>query len=292
MTAQLLAVIAPIVLSAGVGYAWARSPFDYPAEFVRRLVMWVGTPCLVVSTLGEAQLPTAVLMQTGAAALTVIAVTLVGCAVLLRVAGLDARVFLPPLVFANTGNMGVPLGLFAFGQTGLALALAYFVAMMLAHFTLGVLITAGLREYRQILRTPIVWAAAIAVTLKAGGTGLPLWLENTVSLLGGMSIPLMLLTLGVSLATIRVHTMGRTLVLAAVRVVGGALAGVLVAGLFSLEGAARGVVILQAAMPAAVFNYMLALQQERSPRDVAGIVVVSTLLSFVSLPVLLLWLLG
>ncbi len=292
MTAQLMAVIAPIVLSAAVGYGWARSRLDYPADFVRRVVMWVGTPCLVISTISRADVPPVTLLLSGAASLTVVTVTLVAFALLLTAAGMSRRVYLPPMIFPNTGNMGVPLCLFAFGEEGLALGLAFFVAMTFAHFTLGLVITAGIREYRQVLRSPIVWSALIAVTLLMTGTSLPLWLDNTMTLLGGLTIPLMLLTLGVSLASIRVQTIGRAFVLSALRLVGGLLAGVLVAWLFSLEGVARGVVILQAAMPAAVFNYMFALQQNRSPHDVAGVVVVSTLLSFLMLPPLLIWLLA
>lgn len=292
MTAQLMAVIAPIVLSAAVGYGWARSRLDYPADFVRRVVMWVGTPCLVISTISRAEVPAVTLLMSGAASLAVVAVTLAVFAPLLAVSRMDRRVYLPPLVFPNTGNMGVPLCLFAFGDDGLALALAFFVAMTLAHFTVGLLITAGVGEYRQVLRSPIVWSAAVAVLLLVTGTGLPAWLDNTMSLLGGLTIPLMLLTLGVSLASIRVQTMGRALVMSVLRLAGGLLAGILVAWLFSLEGVARGVVILQAAMPAAVFNYMIALHQDRSPRDVAGVVVVSTLLSFLTLPLLLGWLLS
>lgn len=291
VAAQLTAVIAPIVIIAGIGYVWARSPLDYPADFVRRMVMWVGTPCLIISTLNGVALPTSVLMQTGAAAIAVVAITIIAFGSILWKAGLNRSVFLPPLVFPNCGNMGLPLALFAFGEQGLALALAFFVAMTLMHFTVGLVISAGLGQYRQVLRTPIVWAALIAIALQASGTGLPRWMDNTMSLLGGITIPMMLITLGVSLASLRVHTLGRTAVLSMLRLAGGALVGVLVAWLFSLEGIARGVVILQAAMPAAVINYMLALQHGRSARDVAGIVVISTLLSFVTVPLLLLFLL-
>jgi len=99
----------------------------------------------------------------------------------------------------------------------------------------------------------------------------------------------MLLSLGVSLAQLRVMDFSRTLALSLFRLVLGVGIGFGVAILFGLEGAARGVTIIQFAMPAAVFNYMLALRYQREPNAVAGIVIVSTLLSFVSLPVLL-WL--
>lgn len=291
LLAELAAVIVPIVICAGVGYGWARSSVDYPAEFVGRLVMWVGTPSLIVGTLNQVSLPSSALFQTGAAALAIVAVTTLGFGLMLRVMGMDRAAFLPPLVFPNCGNMGLPMALFAFGDSGLALALAFFVAMALMHFTVGLLITHGFGQIGQILRTPVVWAALIAITLQLTEVTLPRWMGNTLSLLGGMTIPLMLITLGVSLASIRVHGIGQAFYLSLLRLLGGALAGWLVASLFGLEGVARSVVILQAAMPAAVLNYMLALQHGRATREVAGIVVISTLLSFVSLPLLLIWLL-
>jgi len=291
LLAELFAVIAPIVICASVGFGWARSPLDYPADFVRRMVMWIGTPSLILATLDQVEMPSALLLQTGAAALTIVAITTVTFGILLRGIGLDRAAYLPPLVFPNCGNMGLPVALFAFGDTGLALALAFFVAMTLMHFTVGLVISVGWGQISQVLRTPVVWAALMAVTLHLTGVSLPRWMGNTLSLLGGLTIPLMLITLGVSLASLRVHGMGHTLYLSMLRLLGGAMAGWLVASLFSLEGIARSVVILQAAMPAAVLNYMLALQHGRAAREVAGIVVISTLLSFISLPLLLAWLL-
>ncbi|MCC5887101.1 MAG: AEC family transporter [Gammaproteobacteria bacterium] len=291
LLAELFAVVSPIAICAAVGYGWARSPLEFPGDFVRRMVMWIGTPCLILATLDQVEIPSALLLQTGAAAITVVAITALAFSLLLRGIGLDRASFLPPMLFPNCGNMGLPVALFAFGDTGLALALAFYVAMTLMHFTVGVVISAGWSQISQVLRTPVVWAALLAITLHLTGISLPRWTANTFSLLGGMTIPLMLITLGVSLASIRVHGMGHALYLSILRLLGGALAGLLVASLFSLEGVAKSVVILQAAMPAAVLNYMLALQHGRAAREVASIVVISTLLSFITLPLLLAWLL-
>jgi len=292
LLAELAAVIAPIIICAGIGYGWALREQAYPAEFVSRLVMWIGTPSLIIATLDRVELPTAILLQTGSAAIVVVAITTAVFGILLHLARLDRAVLLGPLVFPNCGNMGLPLALFAFGETGLALALAFFVAMTLMHYTLGVVISAGWDRSRQVLRTPMVWAALIAITLQVAGLTLPRWLGNSLTLLGGTAIPLMLFTLGVSLASVRVRGLGRAALFSLLRLLGGALAGWAVAALFSLEGVARSVVILQAAMPAAVLNYMLAVQQGNDGREVAGIVVTSTLLSFVTLPLLLGWLLA
>ena len=104
------------------------------------------------------------------------------------------------------------------------------------------------------------------------------------SLLGGFAIPLMLITLGVSLADLKVTEWKHSLLFSLIRVIGGFGLGLLVAHLFGLEGVERGVLILQSSMPVAVFNYLLALRYQREPGEVAGMVVLSTVLSFILLP--------
>jgi predicted permease len=97
----------------------------------------------------------------------------------------------------------------------------------------------------------------------------------------------MLITLGVSLARLHVENIKRALTISVLRLVIGFLVGVLVAALFRLPMPARGVLILQSAMPAAVFNYLLAEHFDRNAGDTAGVVVISTVLSLVTLPFLL-----
>jgi malate permease and related proteins len=291
LVAQLAAIVAPIFITAFIGFAWARAGRHYDGEFVRRLVVNIGTPCLIISTIGRAEVVTTQLLTIATACVLVVLLTTTVFALVLRAARLDSHVFLPPLVFTNAANMGLPLSLFAFGQEGLALALGFFITHTMLHFTLGIYLTAGRARLAEMARTPILYAAAVAVIIQVGDVSLPAWLDNTLDLIAGLTIPLMLITLGFSLASIRVASLGRTAALSVLRLAGGMAAGWLIAALLGLEGIVRAVVILQSAMPAAVFNYLLAVQYGRSPADVAGIVVLSTALSFLSLPLLLWWLL-
>lgn len=286
--ASLFAIVAPIVIVAAVGYGWGRARMPYDGEFVSRLVMLIGSPCLIISTFTHARLDTTVFAHMALVAASGIAITAVVFVTVLRLSGLPQRVYLPPMLFPNCGNTGLPLSLFAFGKEGLALALVVFMVMAVAQFSLGPAIAGGGNPLRSLVRAPVVYAAVAAVILLYTGFSLPAWAQNTVDLLGDVSIPLMLLSLGVSLAQLRVDSMSRALLLSVLRLGVGAAAGFGVAWLFDLEGAARGVVIIQMSMPAAVFNYMLALRYRSDPNAVAGIVIVSTVLSFLLLP-LLLW---
>lgn len=284
MISELLAVIVPIFLCAGLGYGWARMKLDYPVEFVTRVVMNVGAPCLIISAFLETGVDPRELGRVALAALLVMALMAMAGWVMLRSLRLDMRTFLPPALFANIGNMGLPLCLFAFGETGLALALAVFLVVFGLQMSLGLVLVAGRGQLGQIVRQPVLWATVLAVFMVWRGWALPDWLANTTDLLAGLTIPLMLVTLGVSLASLKVSEWRHSLAFSLLRVIGGFGAGILVAWLLGLEGVERGVLILQSAMPVAVFNYLLALKFDREPGEVAGMVLISTGLAFVLLP--------
>ena len=284
MLNELFAVIAPILICAGLGYGWARKGIDYPVDFVTRLVMNIGAPCLILSSFSNADIDIGKMAEVSAAALVILLIMLVLGGVLIRLMRLKISTFLPSLLFPNIGNMGLPLCLFAFGQTGLALGLTVFLVIFTLQMSLGILLTAGHGHPRELLKQPVLWATVIAVVLVSNGESLPVWLDNTTSILGGATIPLMLITLGVSLAQLKVAEWKHSLLFSLIRVLGGFGLAVLVAGLFGLEGVDRGVLILQSSMPVAVFNYLLALRYQREPGEVAGMVVLSTLLAFALLP--------
>lgn len=292
MLGELLAILAPIVISVGAGFIWGKTGTDFPSDFISRIVMNIGTPCLIISVMAKVEVQPEVMGQVAlATAIIMTAMGLFGWA-LLRWMKLEIATYLPPLVFPNNGNMGLPLCMFAYGQTGLALALGSFMVMMIATFTVGLLIVTTseggiLKRMVSIARQPVIHSMAIAVLLLVTGTELPRWISNTLDLLGGIAIPLMTIALGVSLATLKIHFWKRSLFFSLVRVGGGLLLGFIVCELMGLTGVSRNVVLLQSAMPIAVFNYLLALRYDRNPQEVAAMVLVSTLVAFVGLPFLL-----
>ncbi len=289
MYADILAILAPIIICTLIGYGWARSGVPYEGEFVTRLVMNIGAPCLVIGTLSKTQMPAESLAEIMTAAAVVLVTTGLIAFILCKLAKLPVTVYLAPLSFPNTVNMGLPVCLFAFGEEGLAVALGIYLVVSLTQFSLGVALVSGQNAWKNSLRSPIVYSGLFATGLIITATRLPLWMENSLNLLGSLSIPIMLITLGVSLSQLRVSDFKVSCLLGAGRLVIGVVVGFLVAELLALEGTIRGVVIIQSAMPAAVFNYLLAHRYNRSPEAVAGLVVMSTLFSFASLP-LLLWL--
>ena len=141
MFASLFAVLAPVFIVAGIGFAWARKGLDYPTDFIARVVMTVGTPSLVLSTLSRTDLdPNAFTSMAVACLLCTLGMALAALLVC-RASGMHWRVLLPAFMFPNTGNMGLPISLYAFGEHGLALAVAFFLTLSIVQFTIGMAIS-------------------------------------------------------------------------------------------------------------------------------------------------------
>ena len=192
------------------------------------------------------------------------------------------------MMFGNVGNMGVPLSLFAFGEAGLSLAVVVFATHSIIQFTFGISLAAGRANFGQLVRIPVIYGVVFALPFLVTGARPPVWLDNTVSVLGSLVIPLMLLTMGVALSRLRVDRLGRSAFIATFRLVAGFAIGIILAEVFGFEGAVRGVFIIMSAMPIAVFNFIFAERYKREPEEVAAAIVISTVISFATLPFLLL----
>lgn len=290
---DILTVLFPVLVCALIGALWARSGTNFDTDFISRLVLNVGAPCLMLSVLGGIEIDLVAFNQTALACILIASLMSLAGWLIPKACGDDVRTYFPSFVFPNVGNMGLPVCLFAFGDEGLALALAFFMMLSVAHFPVGILAAGGSQAggWRGLFKMPILYAIALSLLLLWFDVRLPELLQNPIVLIGGMTIPLMLITLGVSLVRLQITAWRKALFYSVCRVAGGLLAGLLVVWLLELEGIVRGVVLLQASMPVAVFNYLFAVRYQRQPEAIAGLVVTSTLLSFVTLPLLLWWLL-
>ena len=289
---QVLAVIfdivAPVFIIVAVGYAWARAKKPYDANVITHVVNTISTPCLVIDMLTRPGLTIPALGQMGLASALCLALSGAAAWAMSRAMGLPARTYAPPLVWSNGGNMGLPLCLFAFGELGLGLAIAFFAVSSISNYTIGQAIAAGGITFREVVRMPMTWAILASVAMIATGAQLPTVAQRAVGLLGALTVPLMLLSLGYALASLRVASYHRSIAFSVARLVGGFAIGWLVAWGLGLEGAARGVVVIQSGMPAAVLNYLFAVRYNNEPQEVASIVVISTILSMLALPLFLL----
>ena len=292
MYTQLLPIIIPILVCVLVGYAWARTPYPFEREFLARIVMNIGAPCLVLDGMSSFSAnPTKFYLSFWIAVGLIGFCTLLGT-IALRLSGHPFRSYLPPIMFGNMGNLGVPLCAFAFGEEGLGLAIGFYIAASSIQFVIGPMIQGRQAAWRTLFTTPIIYAALLGLLLLQTQTSMPAALANSVELIGGITLPLMLIALGYSLATFKVSGLGVALSLTMMRYALGFSSGVLVVWWMELEGVLRGVVLIEATMPVAVFNFLFAARYDRDADDIAGAIVISTIISLVTLPWLLLFALG
>lgn len=287
MLTDVLSILAPVMITVATGFAWARHGKRFDGEFVTALVTLVGAPALVFHTLANLLVERAAFGRMVLATLALMAISALLGLVILRVLRLPVRAFLPVLIFPNTGNLGLPLSFLAFGPPGLALAVGIFAVYLVAQFTLGVAIASGTVALGNLVRMPLLWVLPPAIACIVFDVAPPEWVNATAQLLGGMTIPLMLLTLGVSLARLQIGGLRRSLLLAVLRLALGLLPALALVFAFDFDPLSRGVLLLQSSMPTAVFNYLFAVRYGTRPEEVAATVTVSTLMTFAVLPLLL-----
>ena len=291
MFGELVAIVAPIYVAIGLGYAWGLAGRRWDTELITELIMTVGAPCLVFSSLAGMDVERGAMAEMVLATLAALVIFAILGALVLKVVGLPLQSFLAPLIFPNAGNMGLPVCLFAFGQEGLALGVCFYAVAAFSQYSVGIWIWSGRMSGSELLRTPLTWSVVLATAVVAVDIPVPSWIIRTTELLGAFTIPLMQLSLGVSLASFELGAIPRSVGLGLLRLVLGLAVGAGLAELFGLTGTARGVLILDCSMPVAVLNYLLAEKYQRSPGEVASLVVVSTLLSLLTLPLILAWVL-
>ncbi|MEJ6399241.1 AEC family transporter [Yoonia sp. 208BN28-4] len=283
----VLNITAPVFLLAAVGFAWVKMGFEYRVEFVTRLAMTLSVPCLIFVALMRTEIEPAALAALSLASLAAYGLVTVGSLILVAVFRLNVQTFLAPLMFGNTGNLGLPLALFAFGDVGLGYAVVVFAVMAILSFTLGIWIVSGGGSVLRVVKEPLVAATLLGALFLWQGWETPSFLTNALDLIGQMAIPIMLITLGVAVARLETKALGLAVVLSIIKVIICVAAAYAAALWFALDPVAAGVLIVQVATPVAVTSYLLAEKYGADAQPVAGLVVVSTLLSVITLPLIL-----
>lgn len=288
MLIEMVNILGPIAIITLIGYLLGRSNVGVETRTLSNVVILIATPALIFFTLTSMDVSVnTIKTMAGAALLCVTIAGLIGL-VVLAVAGGPIRSFLPPLMLPNSGNMGLPLVVLAFGTEGLELGVAYFFVIALVQSSVGLSIYAGSLHLSVILRQPLIYSVLAVLLVTWTGFPVPEIVTVTTEILGGMMIPAMLLLLGASLATLQISDFRPALMVAIGRLAIGLISAFLVIRILDLEGVKAGAVFLLATMPTAIVTYVFAERFQHNARQVAGSVVVSTLFTFVCLP-LLVW---
>jgi predicted permease len=295
----LLNVVLPVFLVAGV-VALAQIRLRLEIRTLSRAAFYLFTPALVFNALSTSNVSGAELGQIAATLLlTTLVLWAVGAVVarLLRLEGPTQAAFLVAILLMNAGNYGLPVNLFAFGQTGLERASLYFPMSAIISTSLGVYLSAqGRASTRQALRrvagVPLVYAAILGLFFNLGHLTLPEPLQKAVHLLSQAAVPIMLAVLGVRLVEVFqdrrrvVHLPALGVVTVMRLLVAPALAWVF-AVLVGLHGLTLNVVVLESAMPTAVLTTILATEFDSDPPFAALCVMVTTMVSLLTVTLLL-----
>lgn len=286
----VLKIVTPVFTLASIGFIWVKLGFEYKVEFVTRLAMTLAVPCLIFTSLMKTEIDPGALAALSYAALatyTLIGVIAFG---LIKIAALPVRTYYAPMIFGNTGNLGLPLALFAFGQIGLGYAVVVFAIMAVLSFTFGVWLVSGGGSPLKAVKEPIVAATLLGALFMWQDWQTPAPITNTLTLIGQIAIPIMLLTLGVAVARLKPKSLGLPVLFSLQKTVIciGAAVGV---GLWlDLPPVALAVLVMQVSTPVAVTSYLLAEKYGADADAVAGLVVVSTVLSVFTIPLTLVFL--
>lgn len=287
----VLEIVAPVFILAFIGFVWVKIDAEYRVKFVTKLAMTISVPCLIFTSLMKTEIdPSALTELIMASVVAYGALTIVSYA-LVKAFRIEVQTFLAPLIFGNTGNLGLPLALFAFGQVGLGYAVVIFAVMAIYSFTFGIWLVAGGGPPMKALKEPMVWATLLGALFLYQGWHTPVWATNTLDLIGQMAIPLMLITLGVAVARLKPVGLSRAMLLSVVKVVASIAVATGAGYWFQLSAIPFAVLVLQISTPVAVTSYLMAEKYDADSESVAGLVVVSTLVSVLSLPLILAFLL-
>ena len=284
---KLIDVIVPVFFVIGIGYYLGKKNPEINTDFITTFAGNVGTPAMIFYTITTTGVTLSVFTEYFIYALVIIGgFSLVGILFLLLLKK-DFISELPPLILPNTGNMGIPICLFAYGTAGLGVASAIASVIILLHFTLGVLLAKKSFSLEILIKNMPIYAIIVSVIFLYFEWDVPGYLENTTFLLTYATIFLVLMSLGIALSRLKVVSWTHASILGVVRVILGPLIGFGLIKYLNLDGFAAGVLLIQSCMPSAVLTYLVgSMYSEKKVVDsVASVIVTSTIMSFVTIPI-------
>lgn len=291
-------VVVPVFLIATTGYVLGKSKEISP-EAISRIVFYILGPALIFTSIYRLSIDAGGIRRMfGFSLAYALAMLLIswGIAAALGYPKKLASAFVLVGFLVNSGNFGLPLNLFAFGEKGLQWAVIFYLINSILSNSLGVFIAAmgshsSLGALKSVLEAPVIYAAGLAGLLRWQGWSIPQPLFKAFDLAGNGAIPVMLVLLGIQLSRVRLdRDLGALGAATLVRMGIGPVVAVALAAAFRLSGLARKAGILEASMPVAVYTTILTSEFDVYPEFAAGAVFVTTVVSMFTITIILSWL--
>lgn len=284
MLGRILGIILPVFTVILVGYLYARR-VKPDMSAVNRISMTILAPALIFSALASKEFNVA---EYGLLMIGSVGVVLGSGLLAWPVAKLlhaDHRTFVPPMMFNNCGNMGLPLAVLAFGASGFAAMVALFTISNLIQFTLGTWLIDHQARFTSLIRNPMVWSTFAGFAFSVFHPPMPEWASVGLKMVGDALIPMMLLSLGVRLYEVRWSDWHIGVIGGLVCPLTGIAMALVMGPLLGLDAQQRGLLVLFGALPPAVLNFMVAEQFKQEPAKVASIVLIGNVMSVIFIPV-------
>ena len=284
---KLIEVLFPVFFIIGIGYFLGKKNPNFDTSFITSYSANFGTPSLVVFAL-----------TAGGVSFDIFTEYFIYSLILLISFGLIGLVFLilmkkdfirelPPFILPNTGNMGIPICLFAYGKLGMGIAATISSLVVLLHFTLNIFLAKREFDFKVIIKSPAFYAIIITILLLYFEQPIPMFVMNTVMLLAYGMIVMILMSLGVALTQMKVFSFKEAVFTSIGRVIFGPIIGFMLIKYFNLSGFAAGVLFIQSSMPSAILCYLVA--EMYSPKkivdNISSTIVISTIMSIITVPI-------
>ena len=284
---KLFEVLFPVFLIIGIGYWYGKKDPKFDTKFITTFVGNIGLPCIIYYSLTSTNISMELFLRFSYyITLYVLVFSFIGV-IILKILNKDIYRLLPPIILPNTGNMGMPLCLFAYGNMGLSIATAITSMILVFHFSIGILLASKKFSLKPLLKCIPVYALLVSLVFVYYDIPSPKFLENASFLIGYSSIFLVLVSLGVALSKLKVFLFKETLVYSITRVIIGPIVGLGFVKFFNLSGVEAGVMFIQASMPSAVLTFLIGeiYSPKKISNSIASTVALSTFMSFFTLVV-------
>jgi len=284
---KLIDVLFPVFFIIGIGYYLGKKDPNFNTQFITNLAGTIGTPAMIFYTITTTGVTLEIFIEYFIYAAVIIGAFAVIGIIFLLILKKDPITELPPLILPNTGNMGVPICLFAYGTAGLGVASAIASVIILFHFTVGILLASKKFSFTVLIKNGPIYGIIASVLFLYFDWDVPGYLENTTFLLTYTTIFLVLMALGIALTRLKVVSWTHATILGVVRVILGPIIGFTLIKFLNLSGFMAGVLLIQSAMPSAVLTYLVGsmYSEKRAVDNIASVIVSSTLMSFITIPI-------
>lgn len=285
---KLFEVIFPVFFIIGIGYWFGKKNPKFNSDIITTFSGKIGVPALLFYALAASTtLDFKTFFKFGSFTFLFVSCFAIIGIIILKILKRDPVLELSPLILPNTGNLGLPICLFAYGEKGFSVASSIAAVIMLLHFTIGIFIASKKLSLKPLLTSVPMYILFISSFMLYFEIKPPNFLVNTTMLLGYSTIFLILTSLGIALSTLKTKNFKSNVIISIVRLISGPAVALIIIQYFQLKSYEAGVLLISASMPSAILNFLLAKMYSKKIHadNIASVIVISTTLSFATIPV-------